>query len=37
MSLELSERRAFVRLAAERVEEENHAIESLRDRIGEGA
>jgi hypothetical protein len=34
MSLELAERRAYVRLAAERVEEENQAVESLRDRIG---
>lgn len=34
MSLDLSERRAYVRLVAERVEAENHAIESLHDRIG---
>jgi hypothetical protein len=34
MSLELAERRAYVRLAAERVVEENQVVESLRDRIG---
>ena len=34
MSLELAERRAYVSLVAERVEAENHAIESLHDRIG---
>jgi hypothetical protein len=34
MSLELSERRAYVRLVAQRVEAENQAIESLHGRIG---
>ena len=34
MSLDLAERRAYVRLVAQRVEAENHAIESLHDRIG---
>ena len=35
MSLDLAERRAYVQLVAQRVEAENQAIESLRDRIGE--
>ena len=34
MSLDLAERRAYVGLVAARVEEENEALESLRDRIG---
>ena len=34
MSLDLAERRAYVALVAQRVEEENEALESLRDRIG---
>jgi len=34
MSLDLAERRVYVALVAQRVEEENEALESLRDRIG---
>jgi hypothetical protein len=34
MSLDLAERRAYVRMVAQRVEAENHAMETLRDRIG---
>ena len=34
MSLDLAERRAYVGLVAQRVEEENDALESLQDRIG---
>lgn len=34
MSLDMGERKAFVRMLAERVEAENQALESVRGRMG---
>jgi hypothetical protein len=36
MALDVAERHGFVQMLAQRIEAENHAVETLRDRMGGG-